>query len=255
MKLATSTWDEVEAFDREAVVVIPTGSLEQHGRHLPLFTDSLLVTAVAEAAEVALPGKILLTPTLWLGASGHHLAFPGSLSNSFEAYMGAIESVIASLSRHEFRKFYVLNGHGGNTDANSMILRKVKERSRNLTVGHSGYFAFIGEVAAQVLKGPLKEIRHSCEAEVSLMMHLHPGLVRSERIRDDGLSPTPPLKGVIHFFDEMTEQGSLGYATYAEPATGKALFEAAVAGVVQELHTLYEGYVLEGIEALTPKNG
>lgn len=255
MKLATSTWDEVEAFDREAVVVIPTGSLEQHGRHLPLFTDSLLVTAVAEAVERGLPGEILLTPTLWLGASGHHLEFSGSLSNSFEAYMGAIESVISSLSRHEFRKFYVLNGHGGNTDANSMVLRKVKERHRNLTLGHSGYFAFIGEVAAQVLKGPLKEIRHSCEAEVSLMMHLHADLVRAERIRDDGFTPFPPLKGVIHFFDEMTEQGSLGYATYADPETGKALFEAAVAGVTRELHALYQGYVLKGIEVPTEKNG
>src|SRR5437868_11328812 len=102
MQLRNMTWQEVAAADREAVVVIPTGSLEQHGPHLPLFTDSLLVTAVAEAVEKRIPQSVLLTPTLWLGASAHHLKFPGSLSNDFQTYMGAIESVIVSLMPHGF---------------------------------------------------------------------------------------------------------------------------------------------------------
>src|SRR4051812_29303804 len=120
MKLAELTWPNVEALSREVVVVIPTGSLEQHGPHLPLFTDSLIVTAVANAVEQAIPDSILLTPTLWLGASGHHLRFPGSLSADFDSYEGAILSVVQSLLPHGFHKFYVLNGHGGNSSPNDV---------------------------------------------------------------------------------------------------------------------------------------
>ena len=104
MKLAELSWPEVDALDRETVFVIPTGSLEQHGPHLPLFTDSILVTAVAEAVEAKLAASMVLTPTLWLGASTHHLAFAGSLSASFEGYVLAIAAVADSLSGQGFRR-------------------------------------------------------------------------------------------------------------------------------------------------------
>lgn len=247
MILARATWKEVQDFNRDAVVLIPTGSLEQHGPHLPMFTDSLLATAVAEQAEQRLPGDVLLLPTLWLGASGHHLAFPGSLSASFETYEGAILEAVESLIPHAFTKFYVLNGHGGNSEPNGVAMRKLKRKYPNLTFGHSGYFAFVAEVAAGVLRGPTKEMRHACEAEASLMMYLHPDLVRTPKLRDDGLSANPPVRGVIHHFDELSEEGSLGHATFASAETGKVLFEAAVEGVCREIKTIADGYVLESL--------
>ncbi|MGV3614892.1 MAG: creatininase family protein [Fimbriimonas sp.] len=247
MKLAELTWTEVEAIDREVVVVVPTGSLEQHGAHLPLFTDSLLATAVAEAAEKTLAAQVLLTPTLWLGASGHHLRFPGTLSASYETYEGAIQDVVESLLPHGFRKFMVLNGHGGNTSPNDVAMRRLKARHPEATVGHVGYFAFCEARIAETLEGPAKNMRHACEAETSLMMHLHPHLVRADRRRDDGLASEPAVKSPVHHFDEITEAGSLGYATLATAEKGRAIFEAAVEGVVAELRTLADGYVLKGL--------
>ena len=123
MKLAQATWRDVEAFDRSAVVVVPTGSHEQHGPHMPLATDAILATAVAEAVEALLPGKVVLTPTLWLGASGHHMAFPGTITASFEAYDAALRSVVDSMMAHGFTKFFVLNGHGGNNEPNQRECR------------------------------------------------------------------------------------------------------------------------------------
>lgn len=246
MKLAQMTWPEVDALSRDVVVVLPTGSLEQHGPHLPLFTDSFLATAVAEAAEARLAGQILLTPTLWLGASGHHLAFAGSLSASFEAYMGAIESVVESLVPHGFHRFFVVNGHGGNTEPNGVVLRKLRQRHPNLTLGHSGYFGPVAAKVAEIMEGPTKEIRHACEAEASLMMHIRPELVRKDKLRDDGLAPDPPVYGMIHHFDEITEQGSLGYATLATPEKGKAIFDAAVEALTEQLGRIFEGYCLVG---------
>jgi len=247
VKLAELTWQDVEAASRDAVVVIPTGSLEQHGPHLPLFTDSLIVTAVAEAVERRMPDQVLLTPTLWLGASGHHLRFPGSLSASFPTYQGAIESVVTSLIPHGFRRFYVLNGHGGNTSPNDVAVRILKATYPALTFGQSGYFAFCEDVIAQTLEGPQKQMRHACEAEASLMMHLYPDLVRREKLRDDGLIPEPAVRGVVHHFDEMTEEGSFGFATLATPEKGERIFQAAVEGVGQELANIATGYVLRGL--------
>lgn len=245
MKLAEATWMEVDAFDREAAVLIPTGSLEQHGPHLPLFTDSILATSVAEAVEREISNKVILTPTLWLGASGHHLAFAGSLSNGFEAYIDAIVAVADSLWPHGFRKFYVLNGHGGNTEPNGIACRKLRAKYHGGLFGHSGYFSFIPQSVLDTMRGPIKGIRHACEAEASLMLHVRPDLVRRDKLRDDGLAPDPPVTGVVHHFDEITEQGSLGYATLADSSLGKRLFEAAVAGVRKEMETLYGGYTLE----------
>ena len=94
MKLAEMTWPEVAGVSKDAVVLIPTGSLEQHGPHLPLFTDSLLATAAAEAIEARLTAEVLLVPTVWLGCSGHHLPFAGSLSASFEGYEDGLVRIV-----------------------------------------------------------------------------------------------------------------------------------------------------------------
>lgn len=241
------TWPDVEAASRDAVVLIPTGSLEQHGAHLPLFTDSLIVTAVAEAVEKSMPGGVILTPTLWLGASGHHLKFPGTLSGDFQTYMGAIASVVESLVPHGFTKFYVLNGHGGNTEPNGVAMRTLKAKYPDFTFGHAGYFGLLGAKIGEFMEGPLKEMRHACEAETSLMLHLHPELVRTDKLRDDGLKPDPKIVGVIHHFDEMTERGSMGYATLGTAEKGGKIFAAAVEAVTEEIRNIAEGYALIGL--------
>lgn len=247
MKLAELSWPDVEALSRDIVVLIPTGSCEQHGPHLPVFTDSILATAVAEAAAAQLADDVLVTPTLWLGASGHHLAFAGTLSASMDNYMGALTDVVSSLQRHGFRKFFIINGHGGNNDPNGVALRQIKERHPELTIGHSGYYGPVAKETAGVLEGPTKEIRHACEAEASLMLHIRPDLVRKDKLRDDGLAPDPVVYGMIHLFDEITEEGSLGYATLATPEKGRAIFEAAVKALVIQLRRLREGYTLQGL--------
>ncbi|MBC8063391.1 MAG: creatininase family protein [Chlorobia bacterium] len=246
MKLAEMTWQEVDALPREVVFVLPTGSLEQHGPHLPLFTDSILATSVAEAVEAQLQDKVVLLPTLWLGASAHHLDFAGSLSASFETYMGAVSDCIESLIPHGFARFYILNGHGGNSEPNGMALRTLKARYPNLTFAHSNYYTFAERTSADLLTGPAKTIQHACEAEASLIMHLRPDLVRADKLRDDGLRADPPIVGLVSHFDEITEQGSLGYATLATPEKGRVIFEAAVDGVAKNIGSIHAGHVFVG---------
>lgn len=246
MKLAHMTWPEVNEVSRDVVVLIPTGSLEQHGPHLPLFTDSILATAAAEAVEARITDHVLLTPTLWLGASGHHLKMSGTLSASFETYMGAIADIVHSLEPHGFYKFFLLNGHGGNNEPNGMALRRLKQENPNLWLGHATYFSFLDGKEANDMEGPLKSIKHACEAETSLMMHLRPELVRQDKLRDDGLYAVPNIRGLVHFFDEITEEGSFGYATLANPEKGRKFFEGCVDQIAIELEQLARGYRLEG---------
>lgn len=242
MKLAVVTWPEVDAFDRAGVVLIPTGSCEQHGHHLPMFTDSLLVTAVAEACEVRLGAKVLLTPTIWLGASMHHLGFAGSLSASYSGYVESVFSVADSLSRHGFWKFLIVNGHGGNESLNDVVSRQIKDAQPNALVGQIGYFRFIEREIAEIMTGPSKAIQHACEAETSLMLHVAPEHVREDRAVDGGLNP--PVAGMTHTFAERTEAGSLGYPTLASAAKGRRLFDGAVNGLCEMVETLAGPYTL-----------
>ena len=240
------TWPEVEALDRETTVLIPTGAVEQHGPHLPLDTDARLVSAVAEAVEGRTP--VLLTPTLWLGCSLHHAGFAGTLSASFAGYGMALESTVRSLAGAGFRRFYVLNGHGGNASSNDVALRGLKAAMPNLALGGSDYYLFARDVIAQTMTGPSRELRHADEAETSLMLHVAPDLVRMAEAFDDGLVPEPPVVGLVEPFDAITERGAYGYPSYASAEKGAAIFEAAVAGVVAELEA-FRGYALRGREA------
>lgn len=246
MVLGNLTWREVRDADRELVCVIPTGSIEQHGPHLPLLTDTLLAGKVCELAEERRRDACLLFPGIWLGCSSHHMAMPGTCTASTGTYIAVLTEVIESALSHGFRKFLVINGHGGNTEPNGIALRELKAAYNEGFFAHAGYFSLVGDVAAGVLKGPLKSIRHACEAEASMMLHLFPDLVRVNLLRDDGLEsdpPAPPGLAVIHHFDEVTEEGSWGYATYADKETGRRLIEAAVEGVIGAIDHVAEGFV------------
>lgn len=250
MVLAYATWQEVRDWNPNAVCVIPTGSLEQHGPHLPLFTDSLLSTGVAMRAESRCPEQAILFPGIWLGCSAHHMAMAGTLTASAETYIRVLCDVVDCASAHGLRKFLVVNGHGGNTEPNGVALRELKRKYPDHLLAHCGYFSLIPQhVLDKTLTGPIKGIRHACEAETSMMMFLHPELVRTDRLRDDGLAmqpAAPPGLNIIQPFDEITEAGNFGYATLASPEKGERLIEAAVQGVVGAIKHLHDGYVMVG---------
>ncbi len=249
MRLPELTWPEINALDRErTVVLIPTGAVEQHGPHLPLGTDTFLATAAAEEISAQIPDISLVTPCLWLGASLHHMPFSGTLSHSFAGYEEALTRTIQSLADHHFLKFMVINGHGGNVDSNHITLRKLKYQNPTLQLAAANYFDFLDQsVLDSTLAGPLKSIRHACEAEASLMLHKHPQLVRVDSLRDDGLVSEPVIPGLISNFDEITEEGSFGYATLATPEKGATLWQSIIENGTEAVKRFSGGYTYLGI--------
>lgn len=251
MKLIELSWPEVAALDRDkTVVLIPTGAVEQHGPHLPLGTDTYLATAAAEEIAVACNDIALVTPCLWMGASLHHMPFAGTVSQSFDGYAEALRRAVVSLADHGFLKFMTINGHGGNCDSNSIVFRQLRHERPTVQLAAANYFDFIDQgLLTQTMQGPLKGIRHACEAEASLMMHKHPALVRNDKLRNDGLNAEPAIPGLVSNFDEITEQGSYGYATLATAEKGSAVWGSIVANGAQAVRDFSNGYAYLGIES------
>src|SRR6202000_2629264 len=133
--LATAHWPEVEAGARR-LLVVPVGSLEQHGAHLPLDTDTRIAVAVAQRA-CAGRGGVGLAPAIAIGASGEHADFPGTLSIGHVA----LSTLLVELGRHaalHWPALLLVNGHGGNAGAISDALGKLRAEGRRGHVWHAG---------------------------------------------------------------------------------------------------------------------
>src|SRR6201986_413332 len=110
-----------------ALAILPAGSLEQHGPHLPVITDTASASAAAIAAArlVAAEVPVAVLPGLWLGLSEHHLPFGGTISVDYAAYRAILESVVRSLRALGFARLLIVNGHGGNIDPLAVACREL----------------------------------------------------------------------------------------------------------------------------------
>jgi len=120
------TWPEVnEAVEKRKVPVIPVGSIEQHGPHLPLDVDCVLPRGVALHAGELLPEKILVVPTITYGYTGHVMDFPGTINVHYQTFIQGVVDVVKSLAYHGFKKIVLLNGHGSNMPNLDLAARRI----------------------------------------------------------------------------------------------------------------------------------
>jgi creatinine amidohydrolase len=234
----------------EQVVLLPLGSFEQHGRHLPLTTDSDIVTAIAERVERARPDRVLRLPTLWAGHSTHHLAFPGTVSVGQMHYIALVADLCASLAAMGARKVFLLNGHGGNDVPVRAALREVKSGAG--AGGHFVYASYWMLAASSIRAERESEIGgmgHACELETSLMLHLHPERVRMELAAPDGPKHASPYrKGdliqgrpiySVSEFHEISETGVVGRPDLASAEKGARFFE----GIVRDITAFVDDFL------------
>ena len=229
MKLAELTWPDVERLDRNIIVIYPIAALEQHSRHLPFLTDSILCEAVAARVEAALAKEILLLPVQWLGASTHHLGMAGTLTAENETYLRLVAEPLRCLLRHGFQRIFILNGHGGNVDGFHLALRQLACEFPRALLSGASYWDVAEPETAALLEGRRKAPGHACEFETSLLLHLKPELVRRHEIADDDLlQSNDALRGVYIPLDmkRQTRQGGTGQPTLATAEKGKTLLEA-----------------------------
>src|SRR5580698_9847150 len=181
--LSSAHWPEVEAAPRR-LLVVPIGSLEQHGAHLPLDTDTRIAVAVAARACAGLTG-VGLAPPIAIGASGEHADFPGTLSIGSVA----LSTMLVELGRHaslHWPAMLLVNGHGGNVAAIKDALKTLRAEGRDGHVWHAGVRPSMLAAAGITLTPDA----HAGRVETSIMLALAP-----EDVRLDAAAPgeTRPL--------------------------------------------------------------
>lgn len=231
----------------EALVVLPVGATEQHGRHLATGTDALLAATAAErAAELAAERAarpIVLAPALSFGASDHHLPFGGTLSLTPETLLAVLLDLLRSVAASGGARAVLVNGHGGNVGVCHAAAAAASSRHR-LAVAHVDYWRFATDgdgAAAANVPG------HAGEFETSLVAAVRPHAVgpvppRAKPLPETDGAPAPRPKAVtVH--DAALWTAIDGYTDHPERATaehGAAWLDTVVAGLSDCLTDLTE---------------
>lgn len=226
MRLQDMTWEAVDGLSKETPVVFPVAALEQHGRHLPLFTDSLLLGEVVRRVSPRFEDRVLFAPLQWLGNSDHHLDFAGTLSAAPRMYLDLLAGLLENFLGHGFRRLVLLNGHGGNIVPAAQALFEVRQRHRkrdDLLLLSATYWT-LG--ARPDVPGVVQDrMGHACEWETSMMLRLDPKLVGDLK----GVDPVPFGNGFEPanrgwITRERSTSGHMGDPRAATAEKGEALF-------------------------------
>lgn len=247
VRLEELTREQIRVIAPDAIAVLPTASIEQHGPHLPVVTDTLLCGTVAvRAAERAVEqsgGKtqVLVAPVLPYCNSHHHRPFPGVLSLAAPTYIAAVIDILEGLKLSGFKKLMILNGHGGNTDSNSVVgLDFVNRLGHDVAIATAAYWdiARPSIVEAGVMAGG-RIPGHAGRFETAMVMAIRPELVNAEGLAqtrdqssDGGLFSKALVGGTVQ--RHGTWAVSTGYSDEpgaATPEEGKQMLELVIKSV------------------------
>ena len=234
----------VKLAERNAIVIVPIGSTEQHGPHLPTQVDTRLVTEVAQRAARLMSSRhpTLVTPTIPFGMSEHHMSLNGTITLDYATMAGILGCVCHSILRDGFKRIFVLNGHGGNTDGIYTFINEFTVRHRVPLAGGT-YWNIAQTEIAQILEKQ-KALLHACEAETSMMLALSPELIDRDglsQVRGDlvpGLSAIPGVNAGAYRWRQLASRslsGVIGEAGAASPEKGQRLLQAIASAVAKAL--------------------
>lgn len=226
---------------QRAIVLLPVGSTEQHGPHLPTGVDDFLVTEVCHrAAQLLVPTTpVIVAPTLWCGLADHHVAFGGTFTVGLATYQAILRDLCRSIIAAGFARIVLVNGHYGNVLGLGAIVGELT-RELGTPIATTTYF-FEGSPETNAILEDQASLMHACEAETSMMMVVAPDLVVTERIAeaygppfDMAASLKHSLKRVMPF-DQLTRSGVAGDARRASAAKGEALLGGYAAALATRL--------------------
>lgn len=249
MRFEELTSPEVAALDRDrTVLILPLGSVEQHGNHMPLGTDTLLAHAVSLAAAKS-AGMTAVLPPPWYGFSAHHMRFAGSVTLRADTLMAVAEDIVGSLVRHGFRRILIVNGHGGNNGVIDVLASTLGHKHYGQArIASLTYFQLAREAIASLRQSGPGGMGHACEFETAMIQHIRPELVKMDRAQttypDPGSSylTTDLLGGsavrVYHDFADLSPTGTLGDPSLATAEKGEKFFAA----VVMQLATFIQDF-------------
>jgi creatinine amidohydrolase len=251
------TWPEVnEAVAMGKIPILPVGSVEQHGHHLPLKVDHLCAAAVATEAARLRPDISLVLPPVSYGYVHHVMDFPGSLNIHFEHFIQYVLDICKSLAYHGFKKMVIVNGHGSNGPLVDLVSRRVIVETDASCAFCSWWQLlqvdpeFTSKWRESIYPGGCS---HACELETSMLLYLSPESVRMDKIRSE-IARTNQMgskfiwgdlfgksaMGLIEWTSQYSDSGVMGEAEKATAEKGKLVFEEAsrqLAEFIGEYHS------------------
>ena len=239
MQLFEMNWPQVAALSKDTPVVFPIAALEQHGRHMPVFTDSLLLGEVIRRASERLTDRVLFAPLMWLGNSDHHLDFAGTLSAAPRTYLDLLETLMENFIQHGFKRLVFVNGHGGNIVPGQQAVFELRQKHRqrsDLLLLSATYWGLGGKPYEVDTTITQRQMGHACEWETSMILRIAPHLVgdlsKVEPV-EFGSAFEPASRGWIT--KDRTEPGHIGDPRHATAEKGEALFRVFSDDVVKLL--------------------
>lgn len=219
---------------KDAIVLLPVASTEQHGPQLATGVDTFLAGEGCRrtALRVAEKRPIVVAPTVWMGLAEHHVEFGGTFSISLATYHALLRDLCSSILRAGFRKILIVNGHGGNVAALSAFTTELAmELKTPIAVTTLYSLPHQTEAYAPILDDQ-KGVEHACEAETSMMLAAFPDCVRKDRIAEahGGRGEQAPVLRAIQMwksFKSMTPTGVIGDARKATAEKGEKLLDIA----------------------------
>ena len=193
-------WEEMRRPEFEklakanAVVVIPVASIEQHGNHLPVNTDTNCCFTIAQRAAQSIDEfPVLVLPPIWTGYSPHHMAYPGTITLKYHTFLELLTQVVVSVHAHGFKKILILNGHGGNSAIVAALHIKLAAEEGIPSLSYTYWnMPSVPEEMKIVSQSDKGSIGHAGEIETSLQLYLQPELVDiGSAIRVPGLMGDP----------------------------------------------------------------
>jgi creatinine amidohydrolase len=237
----------------QRVILIPCGHTEQHGYHLPMNTDTIIIDAIAQGVVREIPDQTEMLPVLPYGVSTHRSSFAGTFNMGGRVYEDFMLEVLGELVRRGADRFYLISGHGGNCSFLHTVVKYAGERYRGIfaatawlhTSGHLGALAL-----EQYRRSGIGGMGHACELETSYMLHLRPELCHMDRVVDEtefistpnyymdwieggALLANPP-------WEDDTTTGSYGAGSLASAENGARWLAVAIDEKIAHVSEIHE---------------
>lgn len=229
MKLAELSWPALQKLAPDTPVVIPIAAVEQHGHHLPIWTDSLLLGEIIERVSKRLEQSILFAPLMWLGNSDHHLDFCGTMSAPPRVYLDMIAGMAENMIHHGFRRIVFINGHGGNDIPGKQALFEVRQKYRersDLLLAMTTYWSLGTQPWTRDPSIHQREMGHACEWETSMVLRAAPHTVgdyKSAAVVEPGNPFTPGFRAWVT--QDRSKPGHIGWPHLASAEKGELLYQ------------------------------
>jgi creatinine amidohydrolase len=222
------SWRQVrDAEPQKMWLVLPVSALEQHGLHLPLGTDDLILQKMLDALvdNPELEENYYLLPSIHYGESAEHMSFPGTVALSPSTLLAVLDDMVRAMAAHGFKHLVLLSSHGGNTHLLQSRSQKIRQdqqiKSYNIDFYGSGFY----DEAARFLQTPLENDIHAGEIETSFMLYAYPDYVDREAWKKQrDVLVTLPRYGNFWISRDYGESGLMGGASRASAETGEKIF-------------------------------